>query len=223
MGPRLLKTKVPKKPRKLKELNTQYKSSQVSGMMGINALRSSEVLPQNMAQPYSTMLEGRAMHWYSPTQGAEGLFRKSTFALNQTNAKIDSLDVELRWHRRWIIQLDDEREIQWTFFAGAELFHGVDSTVFTNSYQLMKFGSSVDYPVGRRWEMGGEVAFGTGSSGTFKYEISGRFSYYLNHKYSIGGSYRLDLLEDGSPSLVLHSTPYREGYSEMAAHFTYHY
>ena len=206
------------------DLNRSFKSSKFSALLGGIWMKSNEQQRLQYQVPFNSQLEVRSLHWFKD-YGFEGFLRKSATRLNASKAGLNSLDLEARWHLRGLYQLDNygSKELQLTYFAGVEVYRNPGSDSFSSSYNLFRLGVSGDYPVGTLWDMGGEFSAGVGTGGSYKYEITGRFSYYLDSKWSCGGSYRLNLFEAGSDVVTPHTLPYREGNTELATFFTYHY
>ncbi len=81
----------------------------------------------------------------------------------------------------------------------------------------------MDFPVGNRWDAGGDVVLGIGADQTKKYEAIGRLNYYFRKRYSLGVGYRLYLLEAGSDKTAPLDYPYKETWGEGFFVFRWHY
>jgi hypothetical protein len=145
--------------------------------------------------------------------------------VNDTGKQSASLkDLEVRYHYRFITNFPFHlaRELQTTLFAGYETYK--NTSTITASYDLLKFGTSLEFPVSNKWGMGGEFGYGLGSDSSSKLEISGNVNYYFQSAWSLGVGYRVNLFTAGStkatPTGVL---PYREGYTEGFSTLNYHY
>ncbi len=204
--------------------NEKYKSSHLSTQGFLWTLQSSQQHLQNQSVPISTGIAVDAVAWWNKW-GAEGIAKTGVFALNQAGGQTSMKDLEARLHYRLItgFPLGFFRELQATLFSGYEVYQNT-GTVYMNQYQMIKFGTALEFPVSNKWSAGGEFVYGLGSDNTTKKEISGNFNYFFSRIWSLGAGYRLNFIQAGSadsaPQGIL---PYREGYTEGYSVLNYHF
>lgn len=204
--------------------NTAYRSSSISARGMLWTLQSSDEFYET-GNTSSVAVGGavRGLKWFD-RNGLEALFKTHIVKVSDTEGnEVQSMDI--RYHRRFFLALPVKfaPEVQISAFAGYGVTNNTGSN-FANQYDLMKFGTSFEFPVGNKWGTGGEVVYGISPDSSSQYEISGHLDYYLSKEWSFGVGYRLYLFEAGSTSATPNGTlPYREGYTEGYSGLNYHF
>lgn len=207
-----------------KLLNANYSLSQFSIKGFVWNLQSSQQFFQSQSAPLATGLSLEAQKWWTHW-GVQGLAKFGIFALNQAAQQTSMKDYEARLHYRIFTQFPFKlfRELQTSFFTGYEVFQNSGS-LFANQYELIKFGTSLQFPISSKWSSGGEFVYGTAADQSWKQEISGNVHYYLSEKWSAGVGYRLNFFQAGSAAKAPGGLmPYREGYTEGYTIINYNY
>jgi hypothetical protein len=166
----------------------------------------------------------RGLHWWNHS-GVEGLFNSQVLSLNQPGSQTALKDLEARYHYRFFTPFPFglARELQISLFAGLDINRNSGND-FSNSYDLMTFGTSLEFPVGNRWSTGGEIVYGQGTDGSNKYEITGHLHYYFQNPWSLGFGYKVQVFQAGSATEApMGYLPYREGYTEGFTTLDYHF
>ncbi len=203
--------------------NMAYRSSSISARGMVWTLQSSDEYYAT-GNTSSNALGGavRGMKWFD-RNGLEAIFKTGIVRLSNTEGnQVQSMDV--RYHRRFFFALPVKfaPEVQVSAFAGYGVSNNTGSN-FANQYDLVKFGTSLEFPVGDKWGTGGEVLYGIAPDAS-QYEISGHLDYYLSKDWSLGAGYRLYLFEAKKASVAPNGTlPYREGYTEGYSGLNYHF
>lgn len=176
--------------------------------------------------PKMIALTGRVLNWWD-TNGLEGSIKsKVASASSETSQVPTPLQLEARYHRRWNLPfnlLSASGGTQISFIAGYEYYRN-STPGYSPGYDLLKTGFSVDFPVLRKWDTGGEILYGYGLDQSTKYEIAGHIDYYPQINWSIGLGYKVHLFQAGSDkSAPAMGVPYREGYGEAYSALRWHY
>jgi len=204
--------------------NEKYKHSTLSAYGFLWSLQSSQQYYQSEQSPVVTGVGVNALHWFR-NSGVEGKLKVGAVGVNEAGRDTALKDVELRYHYRIHtgFPFGLSRELQLSGFGGVEIYRN-EGALFAKQYDLVKFGTSIDFPWRQNWSTGGEFVYGAGVEGSSKYEMSGRLFYFPHTDWSLGVGYRLNLFESGSaktaPAGVL---PYREGYIEGYSILNYHF
>jgi hypothetical protein len=204
--------------------NEKYNHSVVSAQGFLWTLQSSQQYYQSQKAPVVSGIGLHILSW-GEHWGAEGSFKSGAVSMNSAGQDTALRDLEARIHYRIRTGFPFAltRELQTSFFTGYEAYRNSGS-LYANQYDLIKFGTSFDFPVWENWSAGGELVYGTASDGSSKQEISGNFGYFLNHDWSLGFGYRLDFFTAGSVSSApAGNLPYREGYTEGYSILNYHF
>ena len=201
--------------------NETYKSSRVDFETGTFTVFSPDEKSLGRANPYAYMVGIRSKHWFNDISGFEGIARVKAAGINETANGINPLALEARYHYKlrssWLGRTN------FSLLAGAEVYRNIGRGYFAQKYDLGKLGFALDFPVGNRWDAGGDVVLGMGADQTKKYEAVGRINYYFRKRYSLGAGYRLYLLEAGSEKTAPLDYPYRETWGEGFLLFRWHY
>lgn len=201
--------------------NQNYSSSRIDFESGMFTVFSPDEQDVGRKNPFAYTLGIRSKHWFSSRSGFEGIARVKAGGVNETANGINPLNLEARYHYRlpssWF------RQANFSLLTGLEVYRNIGRGYFAQQYDLAKLGFAVDFPVGYRWDMGGDVALGIGADQTKKYEAVGRLNYYFRKRYSLGVGYRLYLLEAGSEKTAPLDFPYRETWGEGFFVFRWHY
>lgn len=201
--------------------NQTFSSSRVDFETGTFTVFSPDEKSLGRANPYAYMVGIRSKHWFNDISGFEGIARVKAAGMNETANGINPLDLEARYHYRlrssWFARSN------FSLLAGAEMYRNIGRGYFAQKYNLGKVGFALDFPVGNRWDAGGDVVFGMGADQTKKYEAVGRINYYFRKRYSFGAGYRLYLLEAGSEKTAPLDYPYKETWGEGFLLFRWHY
>lgn len=201
--------------------NETYGSSRVDFETGTFTVFSPDEKSLGRANPYAYMVGIRSKHWFNDISGFEGIARVKAAGMNETANGINPLDLEARYHYRlrssWVGRTN------LSLLAGAEVYRNIGRGYFAQKYNLGKLGFALDFPIGNRWDAGGDVVFGMGADQTKKYEAVGRLNYYFRKRYSFGLGYRLYLLEAGSEKTAPLDYPYKETWGEGFLLFRWHY
>lgn len=205
-------------------VNEKYKSSQISANGFLWSLFSSE---QYYSGENSPIASGFGVHgyWWLGSHGFEGSLKTGVSSLNGAGSSQSLKDVELRYHYRFFTGSPwrYSRELQISLFGGIESYRNSGGS-FVSQYDLMKFGTSLEFPWSSKWSTGGEFVYGVGSDNSQKKEISGNLNYFFDPNWSMGMGYRIHLFDAGSPSSTPRGDmPYREGYTEGFSVLNYHF
>lgn len=201
--------------------NQTYTSSRIDFETGTFTVFSPDEKSVGRTNPYAYTLGIRSKHWFNDRSGFEGIARVKAGGLNETANGINPLDLEARYHYKlrssWL------GNTNFSLLGGVEVYRNIGRGYFAQRYDLGKFGFSLDFPVGNRWDAGGDVVLGMGADQTKKYEAIGRINYYFRKRYSFGAGYRLYLLEAGSDQTAPLDYPYKETWGEGFFVFRWHY
>tara|TARA_B110001454_G_scaffold219111_1_gene250054 strand:+ start:59406 stop:61694 length:2289 start_codon:yes stop_codon:yes gene_type:complete len=205
--------------------NEKFHASKMSLNAFVWTQFSSVQFYNNEANP---IVSGLALHgtYWRGSNGFEGTMKSGAVGLNDNGNSQKSLkNFEGRYHYRIFTKLpwSLDRQLQISGFFGFEMYRNSGGS-YSSSYDLVKFGTSLEFPWASRWTGGGEFVYGLGSDKTQKKEISGHVGYFLTTDWSLGVGYRVHLLEAGSEkSAPQNSLPYREGYTEGFSVLNYHF
>mgnify|MGYP001367848511 CR=1 FL=1 len=208
-----------------KTMNEKFRSSKMSVNTFIWTQFSSVQFYNNEANP---IVSGLALHgnYWNGANGLEGILKSGAVGLNSMGNSQKSLkSFEGRYHYRIFTKMpwSADRQLQISGFLGYETYRNSGGS-YSSSYDLVKFGTSIEFPWGSRWTGGGEFVYGLGSDKTQKKEISGHVGYFISTDWSLGVGYRVHLLDAGSEkSAPQNSLPYREGYTEGFSVLNYHF
>jgi hypothetical protein len=205
-------------------LNEKYSSTKVDLEGSVWALQSKEQTFQGAEMPIATVVGIRGHKWWD-RHGIEGVYKMKALSANQTGGDISPQSTELRYHYRFFTPSPYRlaRELQISAFAGYEMYRSAKSNLFSSKYDLIKFGTSLEFPLWKKVDTGGEFVYGTGDGQ--KYEISGHIHYYLKRDWSFGVGYRIHLFEAATKNSTPEGVelPYREGYTEGYSVLRYHF
>jgi hypothetical protein len=206
--------------------NETYKSSVLSVAGMLWEVQSSQQYSNNTPTPITMGLGVRILRWWDH-QGFEGSIKAGVIGANPAGGAMDAKDMEARYHYRWSFggPFNFIREMQASAFGGVEVYRASgDGGQFTEQYNLIKLGGTLEFPLAYRWSTGGELVYGAGFDSSMMYEISGHLHYYLSQAWSMGVGYRLHLFQAGSTSSSAGGVlPYREGYTEGYTEVDYHF
>lgn len=201
--------------------NQTYTSSRIDFETGTFTVFSPDEKDVGRTNPYAYTLGIRSKHWFNGRSGFEGIARVKAGNLNDTANGINPLDLEARYHYK--LRSSWFGRTNFSLLTGFEVYRNIGRGYFAQKYDLGKLGFALDFPVGNRWDAGGDVVFGMGADQTKKYEAVGRINYYFRRRYSLGVGYRLYLLEAGSEKTAPLDYPYRETWGEGFFVFRLHY
>lgn len=208
----------------LPSFNERYHNSVFSVQGFMWTLQSSQQYLANTEAPVASGLGLRYLRWWDRS-GVEGLFRTQVVGFNQTGRQTALRDFEARYHFRFLTGFPFHlaRELQTSFFAGFEN-HSNNGADFSNHYDLLTFGTSLEFPVANHWATGGELVYGRGLDQSYKAEIGGHLSYFWEKAWSASLGYRLHLFQAGATAAAPYGLlPYREGYTEGYTTINYHF
>lgn len=201
--------------------NQSYSSSRIDFETGTFTVFSPDEKDVGRTNPYAYSLGIRSKHWFNARSGFEGIARVKAGGLNETANGINPLDLEARYHYKlrssWL------GSTNFSLLTGVEVYRNIGRGYFAQKYDLGKLGFALDFPVGNRWDAGGDVVLGIGADQTKKYEAVGRLNYYIRKRYSLGLGYRFYLLEAGSDKTAPLDYPYKETWGEGFFVFRWHY
>lgn len=201
--------------------NQSYSSSRIDFETGTFTVFSPDEKDVGRTNPYAYSLGIRSKHWFNGRSGFEGIARVKAGGLNETANGINPLALEARYHYKlrslWL------GSTNFSVLTGVEVYRNIGRGYFAQKYDLGKLGFALDFPVGNRWDAGGDVVLGLGADQTKKYEAVGRLNYYFRKRYSLGLGYRLYLLEAGSDKTAPLDYPYKETWGEGFFVFRWHY
>lgn len=206
-------------------MNKLYGDSVLAVEGATFGLMSSEQTYQGSSVPYAATMALRGKHW-SGSYGAEGVFKSKVFNYNSEGSRISPWGIEARVLRKWRTPwkwFSFLREAQLTAIAGGELYRNRGGGVFSNGYELLKFGGGLEFPLWNRWATGGEVLYGYGLDASQKLEVSGFVNYFLRKQWALGMGYRVHFFDAGSLESSPGYVPYREGYLEGYSTIRYQY
>lgn len=169
----------------------------------------------------------RSSYWVNKRHGFEGLFRSKVVGYNELGNDVNPTFLEGRYHLRWKMGSFWKslyKELQMSLFVGYEKYTNsvANGVNFTTGYSLMKLGLAGKAPLFDSWDLGGELVYGSGESGSTKIEFQGYLNYYFKDKWSLGGGYRLHLFDAGTADIVPDGRlPYREAYGEAFGNIRY--
>ncbi|MAV90267.1 MAG: hypothetical protein CL676_02525 [Bdellovibrionaceae bacterium] len=201
--------------------NDLYKNSRLSVETGTFTVFSPDEADVGRTNPFAYMVGIKAKHWLNSKHGFEGIARFKAGNMNDTAKGIDPLQLEARYH--YLLAGSWLGRSNMSLIAGFEAYKNIGEGFFAQKYNLGKTGFSLDFPVGRHWDMGGDLLVGLGTDSTRKYEALGRMNYYFRRKYSIGVGYRFNILDAGSEDTAPFDLPYRETYGEGFLVFRWFY
>lgn len=214
--------KVPPPPKK--HPNDNYVESRLSIQGFLWTLQSTQQYYGGTENPVASGLGVYGRRWYG-SHGIEASLKAALLGLNQAGNQSAIKDLEVRYHYRFVADfpLEFMRSMQTSLFLGYEMYRN-SGEAFSSQYDLMKFGTSLEFPLWERWSSGGEVVLGQGPDGSSKKEISGFLNYFLSKDWSIGAGYRVHLFDAGSPKTAAGGElPYREGYTEGYSILNYYF
>lgn len=219
-GTSFVKLDAPKDPSR----NERYRASRLSAEGFAWTVYSDQQNWSANNLPITTGIGLQGIRWWNHS-GVEGAMKTGLFGVNQAGSRTSLKDFEARYHYRFFtpFPFSLSRELQISLFLGGEVYRN-SGNMLSNGYDLVKFGTSLEFPWGNRWEAGGEFTGGYGFDKTQKYEVSGHVAYFLNEAWSLGIGYRIHLLQAGSPSVPPDGQlPYREGYTEGYSVLNYYF
>lgn len=209
------------------QMNDKYKSSQVAVQGFMWTMQSTDLLEQG-GSTNIPVASGLGVHSYlwRGNHGFEGNFKSGVLAMNTIGQEIVNVQaLEARYHYRIFtgFPFGLSRELQTSLFAGYEVYRNTGIYV-SREYDLVKFGTALEFPWYKRWSSGGEFVYGRSSDASVKYEVSGNLNYFLNTDWSFGVGYRIHLFDAGSlKSSPTQQLPYREGYTEGFSNLIYYF
>lgn len=203
--------------------NEKYHDTKISVQGFVWTMQSSQQFQQSTTNPVSSGLGLNYLSWWDH-QGVEATLKTGLVAMNSAGSSALK-DFEARYHYRFITGFPFHllREFQTSFFLGYEVYRN-SGGAFSSAYNLLKFGTTLEFPLASNWSTGGEFIYGLGSDSSNKKEISGHVSYFFTRAWSLGAGYRIHLFEAGSVAAAPTTTlPYREGYTEGYSILDYHF
>jgi hypothetical protein len=208
-------------------MNEKYKNSQVSLTGFLWTAYSSQQLYLGQTPPLTGGAGLHGMYWAGDHSGFEGSLKTGVIGLNTTaSSQVALQDLEARYHFRFVTGFPFRlaRALQISGFGGYEIYRNSGGVSLVSQYDLMKFGTALQFPILNRWSTGGEVVLGRGFDSSSKTELSGNLNYFLRQDFTVGVGYRVFFFAAGgtaaSPSGFL---PYREGYTEGYSALNYHF
>mgnify|MGYP001294735699 CR=1 FL=1 len=201
-------------------INQGYSSSKLELETGAFTVYSPDESDVGRKNPMALIVGLRSHHWFGRS-GVETALRVKAANGNQTAEGINPLQLEARY----LYKLNPDALGRTQFYAlgGLEMYRNIGRGYFAQKYDLAKIGLSLDLPVRRRWDMGGEVLYGISADSSSKYEIAGRVNYYLQKDWSFGVGYRLHHFKAGSEKSAPLEFPYKETYGEGYSVLQWHY
>lgn len=200
------------------KINQGFSSSKVAFESGLFSVYSPDEADIGRREPVALSWGLRVKHWFSKS-GVEAGFRMKAADQNSSAKGIDPLTVDARYH----YQLPWFHSNQVSIFGGYEMYRNIGTGYFAQKYDLVNLGFSTDFPVGSRWDMGGEALLGLADDKSRKYQLSGRLHYYLKKNWTAGLGYRLYYFEAGSAKTAPLEYPYKEAYGEGFFSLEWHY
>ena len=205
-------------------LNERYRDSSVSLEGFLWTLQGTQQALNAEPAPVATGLGVRGLHWWDHS-GVEGILKTQVFGVNGAAQQTSLKDFEGRYHYRFLTPFPFHyyRELQVSLFGGYEMYRN-SGELFSKQYDLMTFGTSLEFPVAIHWSMGGEFVYGYGFDSSWKYEVTGHFKYYISKSWSMGFGYLLHLFQAGAPGAAPYRIlPYREAFTEGFSTIDYHF
>lgn len=204
-------------------VNSNFRLSRFSLEGAAASLQSSQQAGDGTEAPVAVTIGIRAKHWFG-RHGAEFSLKSAMFGGNTAGSSLAPKQFESRYHWRYLgaAPLGITREMQSSLFAGIELYRSAGGA-FSPSYDLVKFGTALEFPVANRWSTGGEILMGLGTDQSRKYEISGHIGFFQSRSWSAGLGYRIHLFEAGSLRSSPAELPFREGYTEGYSTLQFYY
>ena len=202
-------------------INQGYSSSKLELETGAFTVYSPDESDVGRKNPMALVVGIRSHHWFGGRSGVEAALRVKAANGNETAEGINPLQLEARY----LYRLNPEAigRTQFSAVGGLEIYRNIGRGYFAQKYDLAKVGLSLDLPVFRRWDMGGEALYGLGADSSNKYEIAGRVNYYLQKDWSFGVGYRLHHFKAGSEKTAPLEFPYKETYGEGYSVLQWHY
>lgn len=208
-----------------KQQNENYNSKQISIQGLMWTMQSSEQRANKSAAPMTSGVGIQGTIWMG-NHGFEGRVKSGLANLNSSaDQNTQVKNIEGRYYIRHMLKNlpFGVRETQLAFFTGAEIYRN-SGTSFSNEYDLLKLGSSFEFPLFERWSGGGDIALSLGPDQSSKQEVFGNVRYHYTTDWSMSLGYRMHLFSAGSkkasPTSVL---PFREGYTEGYSSLNYHF
>ena len=202
-------------------INQGYSSSKLELETGAFTVYSPDESDVGRKNPMALVVGIRSHHWFGGRSGVEAALRVKAANGNETAEGINPLQLEARYLYK--LNPDAIGRTQFSAVGGLEMYRNIGRGYFAQKYDLAKVGLSLDLPVLRRWDMGGEVLYGLGADSSNKYEIAGRVNYYLQKDWSFGVGYRLHHFKAGSEKTAPLEFPYKETYGEGYSVLQWHY
>jgi hypothetical protein len=198
-------------------VNSGFSNSRISIEGAGMTAYSQDQLSQGKDAPLALSLGARVLHW-NKYGGFEGSIRTKVVGVSSSpGGDFAPLFAEARYHFGLVAPINPLSKLhraQVTLITGYEMYRNSVKGPFSPKYDLLKFGTSIAFPVSERWDSGGEFVYGYGLDRSTKYEVSGFVSYYLRRDWSLGVSYRVHLFQAGSDATAPYGVPYREGFGE---------
>lgn len=187
---------------------------------------SSEQLTYGTSAPLLGTIGIRG-HLWRDRFGAEASMKMKAFGYNSEAERVSPTQLEARIHHRWTFPwrwFSFLRELQASVFGGAEVYRNSSGgTLYSSGYELAKGGVTLRFPLGKKWDSGGELAYGLGLESSSKYEASGNVNYFFKKEWSFGVGYRVHYFQAGSSRTTPFILPYREAQGEAFSVLRYSY
>jgi hypothetical protein len=197
-------------------LNDAYSASLLQLAMGSEGMLSSDQQVQNQDPSLTAEFELRGFKWWDRV-GAEASVQSQTLGLNGTSRQTQTLSIQAQGHYRWTVPwhwFSFLREVQLSALLGAEAYRSAGTHDYSQGYNLLKTGFTLEFPLGSRWFTGGELLYGEALDASYKYEASGHLNYFIRRQWSCGAGYRVQFFQAGSSASSPSGLPYREAYGQ---------
>ena len=198
--------------------NESYKNSHFQ-LEGLNMILVSNLSNGTGAQvPLIAGLAARLIHWFNRNHGTEVGLKSKVAGYNASAQGTSPMAFEARYKYRYTFPwrwFSFLREIQVAGIAAMETYRNPNSQNFARSYDMAKIGFNLEFPLGARWDTGGESLIGTSLDSSKKFELSGHLHYNFTRESSFGFGYRLHVFDAATPqSSPVNALPYKEAYGE---------
>lgn len=210
---------------RIEYMNQSFSQSKIEFEGATFTMFSAEQLTLGNNAPVAFMVGIRNHHWVRQ-HGFESLIKTKAMNGNAGARETSPMILEAKYHYRfnapWNI-FSPVEETQFSLITGVEIYKNNGTTTFSPGYNAVKGGIALSFPLGQRWDSGGEILYGMTSDRSQKTELSGHLHYYQKKDFSFGAGYRASLLNAGSLATSPNRMPYREAFGEGYTTIRWHY
>ena len=205
--------------------NQMYDSDNYSVEVAGYAATSSEQKLMERTEALGSLIGFRFRKNTFDRQAAEGVVRSKVIGFNDsTHSSIFMGDL------RYFYRFDTELLQRWfglkpfiSAGVGAEIYRAQGVGLYSPAYDIFKTGVRINFPIWRRWLMGGDIFYGYATDSSLKVEVAGHFGYFFDQRFSAGAGYRVYFFDAATAKSTPQGMPYREAFGEGYTVFRYHF